>query len=87
MLRKMLMSRDGGLVLKLMLVFDDSDCIVAIEPDAMCYMTGLLSSQDGNNGGTVEVGYGRSAKGNLTRERDSATILAFYGNTIVQVAQ
>lgn len=37
MLRKILMLRDGGLVLKLTLVFGDRDCIVAIEPDAMCY--------------------------------------------------
>jgi hypothetical protein len=35
MLRRIPMLRDGGLVLKLMLVFDGRDCIVAIEPDAM----------------------------------------------------
>jgi hypothetical protein len=37
MLRKIPMLSDGGLVLKLTLVFDDRDCIVAIEPDPMCY--------------------------------------------------
>ena len=36
MLRKRPMLRDGDLVLKLTLVFDGRDCIVANEPDAMC---------------------------------------------------
>ena len=38
MLRKIPMLSDWGLVLKLTLEFDDRDCMVAIEPDAMCYM-------------------------------------------------
>lgn len=47
MLRMMLMLRDGGLELKLMSEFDGSDCIVAIEPDAMDWA--IVSSQYGNN--------------------------------------
>ena len=49
MLRKIPMLIDGGLVLKLMLVLDDRDCIVAIEPDAM-------------NGVIGEDGYRRSKR-------------------------
>ena len=38
MFRKIPILSDWGLVLKLTVVFDDRDCMVAIEPDGMCYM-------------------------------------------------